>query len=40
MKKLKLNLNLNLNLKVKQRVAYKVTTRRNHNDEVADNLLN
>jgi putative transposase len=29
-----------LKLKVKQRIAYKVTTKRNHNDEVADNLLN
>jgi|TARA_B100001079_G_scaffold138914_1_gene119056 putative transposase len=29
-----------LNLIVKQRVAYKVTTRRNDNDAVADNLLN
>ena len=29
-----------LNLIVKQRVAYKVTTRRNGNDAVADNLLN
>jgi putative transposase len=29
-----------LKLKVKQRIAYKVTTKRNHRDEVADNLLN
>ena len=29
-----------LNLRVKQRVAYKVTTKRKHSDEVADNLLN
>ena len=29
-----------LNLVVKQRVAYKVTTKRNHSDAVADNLLN
>ncbi len=29
-----------LNLKVKQRVAYKVTTKRKHSDAVADNLLN
>jgi len=29
-----------LKLKVKQRTAYKVTTKRNHRDEVADNLLN
>jgi len=29
-----------LNLKVTQRVAYKVTTKRNHRDDVADNLLN
>ncbi|REL25696.1 IS3 family transposase [Thalassotalea euphylliae] len=29
-----------LNLKVKQRVAYKVTTKRKHADAVADNLLN
>lgn len=29
-----------LNLVVKQRVAYKVTTRRKHGDQVADNLLN
>jgi len=29
-----------LNLVVKQRVAYKVTTRRKHSDAVADNLLN
>jgi len=29
-----------LNLKVTQRVAYKVTTKRKHSDEVADNLLN
>ncbi len=29
-----------LNLEVKQRVAYKVTTKRKHSDAVADNLLN
>jgi putative transposase len=29
-----------LNLKVTQRLAYKVTTKRNHRDDVADNLLN
>jgi len=29
-----------LDLKVTQRVAYKVTTKRNHRDDVADNLLN
>ena len=29
-----------LNLVVKQRVAYKVTTKRKHSDAVADNLLN
>ena len=29
-----------LKLKVKQRIAYKVTTRRKHSDQVADNLLN
>ncbi len=29
-----------LNLKVTQRIAYKVTTKRNHCDDVADNLLN
>ena len=29
-----------LNLKVKQRLAYKVTTKRKHSDKVADNLLN
>jgi putative transposase len=29
-----------LNLVVKQRVAYKVTTKRKHGDQVADNLLN
>ena len=29
-----------LNLVVKQRVAYKVTTKRKHSDSVADNLLN
>lgn len=29
-----------LGLKVKQRLAYKVTTQRKHNDAVADNLLN
>ena len=34
------NLMKKLNLKVTQRVAYKVTTQRNHGDDVADNLLN
>ena len=29
-----------LNLIVKQRIAYKVTTKRKHSDQVADNLLN
>jgi putative transposase len=29
-----------LNLVVKQRIAYKVTTKRKHGDQVADNLLN
>lgn len=29
-----------LSLKVKQRLAYKVTTKRKHSDRVADNLLN
>ena len=29
-----------LNLVVKQRVAYKVTTKRKHSDAVANNLLN
>ena len=29
-----------LGLKVEQRVAYKVTTKRKHSDQVADNLLN
>ena len=29
-----------LGLEVTQRVAYKVTTKRKHNDAVADNLLN
>lgn len=29
-----------LGLRVKQRVAYKVTTKRKHSDKVADNLLN
>jgi putative transposase len=29
-----------LGLKVKQRIAYKITTQRKHNDAVADNLLN
>ena len=29
-----------LNLRVKQRVAYKVTTKRKHSDKVADNMLN
>ena len=29
-----------LGLKVQQRAAYKVTTKRKHNDRVADNLLN
>jgi putative transposase len=34
------NIMRKLNLKVQQRVAYKVTTKRKHNDAVADNLLN
>jgi len=34
------NLMKKLNLKVMQRVACKVTTKRNHRDDVADNLLN
>ena len=34
------NLMKKLNLKVTQRIAYKVTTKRNHGDDVADNLLN
>ena len=34
------NLMKRLKLKVTQRIAYKVTTKRNHKDEVADNLLN
>ncbi len=34
------NLMKTLNLKVTQRIAYKVTTKRNHNDNVAENLLN
>jgi putative transposase len=34
------NLMKKLNLKVTQRIAYKVTTKRKHGDEVADNLLN
>jgi len=34
------NLMKKLNLKVTQRIAYKVTTKRNHSDAVADNLLN
>lgn len=34
------NLMKNLNLKVTQRLAYKVTTKRNQDDDVADNLLN
>ncbi|MBT4450580.1 MAG: IS3 family transposase [Gammaproteobacteria bacterium] len=34
------NLMKKLNLKVIQRVAYKVTTKRDHGDKVADNLLN
>ena len=34
------NLMKKLNLKVTQRIAYKVTTKRNHRDDVADNLLN
>jgi len=34
------NLMKKLGLKVTQRVAYKVTTKRKHSDEVADNLLN
>ena len=29
-----------LNLIVKQRVAYKVTTKRKHSDAVADSILN
>jgi len=29
-----------LNLKVRQRIAYKVTTKRNHRDVVSPNLLN
>jgi len=29
-----------LKLKVRQRIAYKLTTKRKHSDEVADNLLN
>lgn len=29
-----------LKLKVRQRIAYKVTTKRRHSDQVADNLLN
>ena len=29
-----------LKLKVEQRIAYKVTTKRKHSDQVADNLLN
>ena len=35
-----INLMKRLNLIVKQRVAYKVTTKRKHSDTVADNLLN
>lgn len=35
-----INLMKRLNLVVKQRVAYKVTTKRKHSDAVADNLLN
>ena len=34
------NLMKKLNLTVTQCIAYKVTTKRNHNDDVADNLLN
>jgi putative transposase len=34
------NLMKKLNLKVTQRIAYKVTTKRKHGDDVADNLLN
>ncbi len=34
------NLMKKLKLKVTQRIAYKVTTKRNHKDKVADNLLN
>jgi len=34
------NLMAKLNLNVRQRVAYKVTTKRNHRDAVAHNLLN
>jgi putative transposase len=35
-----INLMRRLGLIVKQRVAYKVTTKRKHSDAVADNLLN
>ncbi len=35
-----INLMRRLNLVEKQRVAYKVTTKRKHSDAVADNLLN
>jgi len=34
------NLMKKLSLKVTQRIAYKVTTKRDHRDDVADNLLN
>ncbi len=34
------NLMRMLNLKVTQRIVYKVTTKRKHIDDVADNLLN
>ena len=34
------NLMRKMNLKVAQRIAYKVTTKRNYRDDVADNLLN
>lgn len=34
------NIMKKLNLKVKQRTAFKVTTKRKHSDNVADNLLN
>jgi putative transposase len=35
-----INLMKRLGLVVKQRIAYKVTTKRKHSDAVADNLLN
>jgi len=34
------NIMKKLNLEVKQRIAFKVTTKRRHSDNVADNLLN